>query len=205
VPHPEQLMQTALPRPPAYFSPTIYQIATAVGLVSVTFFFGALILAFGIRIEQQHTWERFHLPGILWLSTTALLASSWTLEGARRALRRAHVAIYRGRIAATLALALLFLLVQAVSASDLLRQGVGASANPHGSAFYLFMAVHGAHLLGGMGWLHGLYRSSRALFRGSETQLRQHRKVTNAAAMYWHFMGVLWLVLFFFLNRWTAA
>jgi cytochrome c oxidase subunit 3 len=182
----------------------VYQIATAVGLVSVTFFFGALILAFGIRIEQQSSWERFSLPGILWLSTCVLLASSWTLEGARRALRRAHVAIYRGRIAATIALAVLFLLIQAVSASDLLRQGVAANANPHGSAFYLFMAVHGAHLLGGIGWLSYLFRRSRPLFRGSETQLRHHRKLTTAAAMYWHFMGVLWLVLFFFLNRWTA-
>lgn len=197
MPHPDS-------RPSFYFAPSIYQIAAGAGLVSLTFFFGALILAFGLRIEQQRSWERFTVPGILWLSTAVLASSSWTLEAARRALRRAHVAIYRGRLAATLALALLFLAIQYVSASDLVRQGVAAAANPHGSAFYIFMGIHGAHLCGGILWLARLRQSGARLFRSSETELRHHRRAVAAAALYWHFMGALWLVLFYFLRRWTA-
>jgi cytochrome c oxidase subunit 3 len=185
--------------------PTSYQLGTGIGLVSLTFFFGALVIAFGIRIEQQRTWERFAFPSILWLSTTLIALSSWTLEGARRALRRAHVSIYRGRIAGTLLLALLFLLVQAEAARDMLDQGVGAAANPHGSAFYIFMGIHGVHLLGGMAWLFYLFARARRLFRSSESEIRHHRRITAAAAMFWHFMGVLWLVLFAFLRSWTAA
>jgi cytochrome c oxidase subunit III len=198
-------MNHSVTRPQHLISPTIYQIGTAVGLLSLTFFFGALILAFGLRIEQDHTWERFRLPNILWLSTVIILISSWTLEASRRALRRAWVSIYRGRIAATLILGFFFLFVQFFSASDLIGQGVGAAANPHGSAFYMFMGIHGAHLTGGMIWLGYLYARAGRLFRATETDLRQHRRVTAAAAMYWHFMGALWLVLFFFLHRWTAA
>jgi cytochrome c oxidase subunit 3 len=198
-------MNHSVTRPQVLITPTVYQIGTAVALLSLTFFFGAMILAFGLRIERDRTWERFDMPGILWLSTAMLLISSWTLEASRRALRRAWVSIYRGRIAATLALGCLFLMVQLVSASELISQGVVAAANPHGSAFYLFMGVHGAHLTGGMIWLAYLYTRAVRLFRATETDLRQHRRVTAAAAMYWHFMGALWLVLFFFLHRWTAA
>lgn len=173
--------------------------------MSLTFFFGALIIAFGLRIENQRTWERFSVPTVLWLGTGLLLLSSWTLEAARRALKRALVVIYRGRLAATIALALMFLGVQAVTISDLLAQGVAAAANPHGSAFYAFMSIHAAHLFGGIGWLLVLRNRSRRLFRGTETALRSHRRALSAAALYWHFMGVLWLVLFFLLKRWTAG
>ena len=175
------------------------------GLVSLTFFFGALILAFSFRIEKQPTWQHFTVPGVLWLGTAVLLISSWMLESGRHALRRALVAIYRGRLAATIILSLMFLGIQAVSASDLLRQGVGAAANPHGSAFYVFMTIHGAHLLGGITWLSVLRHRSRKLFSGTETDLRVHRRALAAAAIYWHFMGVLWVVLYVFLKRWTAG
>ena len=176
-----------------------------VGLVSLTFFFGALILAFGLRIQTQGTWERFAVPTVLWLWTALLLLSSWTLEASRRALRRALVVVYRGRLMATIVLAVMFLGVQLVSANDLLAQGVAAAANPHGSAFYLFMGIHGAHLLGGIAWLAYLRVRSKALFSGTETDLRQHRRVVSAAALYWHFMGALWVVLFYFLRRWTSG
>lgn len=175
------------------------------GLVSLTFFFGALILAFGLRIQQQGTWERFETPSILWLGTALLLLSSWTLEAARGALRRALVVIYRGRLLATIVLGVLFLCVQAVSARDLIAQGVAAAANPHGSAFYLFMGIHGVHVTGGIAWLGYLRIRSKRLFRGTETDLRHHRRTVSAAALYWHFMGALWVVLYYFLRRWTAG
>jgi cytochrome c oxidase subunit 3 len=184
---------------------TLPQLAMLFGLVSLTFFFGALILAFGLRIQEQQTWQRFTVPGLLWLGTTALVFSSWVLESGRHALRHALVAIYRGRLFGTLALAIIFLCVQAVAARDLMAQGVAAAGNPHGSAFYLFMGIHGAHLAGGMLWLLYLYRQSGRLFSGTETDLRMHRRALAAAAMYWHFMGALWLVLYFFLRRWTAG
>ena len=184
---------------------TLPQLAVVLGLVSLTFFFGALILAFGLRIEQQRTWQRFAVPDVLWLGTIVLLLSSWTLEGARRALRHALVAIYRGRLGATIVLAVMFLSIQTVSASNLVSQGVAAAANPHGSVFYVFMGVHGAHLLGGMAWLLVLRFRSKRLFVGTESDLRSHRRAVAAAAIYWHFMGALWLVLFVFLNRWTRG
>jgi heme/copper-type cytochrome/quinol oxidase subunit 3 len=113
--------------------------------------------------------------------------------------------MYRGRLAGTIAFAVVFLLAQIASAKQLLDQGIGTVSNPHGSAFYVFMGLHGLHLAGGIGWLTVLYLNSLRLFTGTESDLRKHRRIAQAAAMYWHFMGVLWLTLFFFLLRWTRG
>jgi cytochrome c oxidase subunit 3 len=161
-------------------------------------------MAYALRIESERTWQRFTSPQLLWVSTAMLAFSSFALEAARRALRRALVVMYRGRLAGTVAFAALFLLTQAASAKQLLDQGIGTVSNPHGSAFYIFMGLHALHLLGGMTWLTVIYIKSRALFTATENELRHHRRVTQVAAMYWHFMGVLWIVLFCFLLRWTA-
>jgi cytochrome c oxidase subunit 3 len=132
-----------------------------------------------------------------------LVISSVALEAARRAIRGAFVAIYRWRLGGTIAFAVIFLLAQIASAKQLLDQRIGTVSNPQGSAFYIFMSLHALHLLGGMTWLVALYVKSGALFKATESELRQHRRVAQAAAMYWHFMGVLWVVLFCFLLRWT--
>lgn len=189
---------------PQLSSFSIYHIGVAAALVSIAFFFGAMILAFGFRVSEQGPGMRFDTPRLLWASTGVLMVSSAALEGARWALRRAFVVMYRGRLAGALALAFLFLLMQIASSWELWRQGVGASANPYGSAHYVFMTMHGAHLLFGVAWLAVLYRRSTMLFEASENDLRRHRVLAAAAALYWHFMGLLWLVLFGFLLAWSG-
>ena len=66
------------------------------------------------------------------------------------------------------------------------------------------MSIHAVHLLGGLGWLGYLYARSRKLYDTTENHLRKHRVFLAVAATYWHFMGVVWVVLFFFLILWTG-
>jgi cytochrome c oxidase subunit III len=187
-----------------HFSPSLYQIGLGVGLVSLSAFFIGLILAFSFRIEAQRSWQPFHAPTFLWLSTVVLGISSWLLEAGRFSLRRALVSVYRGRLLAVILLGVMFVAVQISAGMNLVEQGVATTANPHGSAFYLFMGIHGAHLLGGLVWLTYLHVRSAGLYGGSENDLRKHRLIAGAAATYWHFMGVVWAVLFYFLIRWSG-
>jgi cytochrome c oxidase subunit 3 len=187
-----------------HFSPSLYQVGLGVGLVSLSAFFIGLILAFAFRIESQRSYDPVEAPSFLWLSTLLLGISSWLVEAARYSLRRALISVYRGRVLAAIGLGLLFVSLQVSAGVNLFNQGVDTVANPRGSAFYLFMGIHGAHLLGGLIWLAYLYTRSARLFSGTENDLRKHRLVAGAAATYWHFMGVVWAVLFFFLIRWTT-
>jgi heme/copper-type cytochrome/quinol oxidase subunit 3 len=185
------------------FSPSLYQVGIGVVLVSLSAFFIALILAYSFRIEASGSWQRFHVPSFLWFSTALLGISSWILEAARYALRRALVEAYRGRLIATIFLGLMFVALQVTAGANLFHQGVTTEANPHGSAFYIFMGIHGLHLTVGICWLEYLCMRSSKLFSATENDLRKHRAVASVAATYWHFMGLVWAVLFFFLLRWS--
>jgi cytochrome c oxidase subunit 3 len=65
------------------------------------------------------------------------------------------------------------------------------ATNPNSSFFYVFTAVHALHVLGGLAGL------SRVIRKLGQSALR--RSTLDATAYYWHFMGVLWLYLFWLL------
>ena len=188
-----------------HFNPNIYQVGITVGLLSLSAFFAALILAYSFRIESQGSWREFKVPTFLWLSTAFLAVSSWLLEAARFSLRRGLVEIYRARLMGSVLLGLTFLGLQITAGYNLANQGVGAEANPHGSAFYIFMGIHAAHLTAGIAWLQLLFHRSRKLSADNENTLRKHRVIASVAATYWHFMGVVWAVMFYCLLRWTRS
>ena len=65
------------------------------------------------------------------------------------------------------------------------------STNPANGFFYLITGLHGLHLLGGLvAW----GRTSDKVWRGFEPA--QVRLSVELCAVYWHFLLVVWLVLF---------
>ena len=181
----------------------IYQVGTAVALLSITSFFVALILVYLFSFQQIPMVRHVRIPWTLWASTGVLVASSITLEAARYSLRRGRVEDYRSRIQLTGGLGLLFLLLQTASLIELLNAGVYMASNPRGSVYYVFTAIHGAHLLGGLFWLTYLLKRLRTVRPLIEQDLRRQRNVNGAGVLYWHFIGVLWIVLFALLLRWS--
>ena len=154
--------------------------------------------------------QHFALPSILYLNTLVIVVSSVTLELARRRvggpfdrLGRVDLAspdAMRGRLAwlyATLALGLVFLVGQYLAWSRLAAQGVFLATSPSSSFFYVLTAVHALHLLGGLGALTYALRSLRA------DDGPRPVNVLGAAALYWHFMAVLWVYLFVILALWV--
>lgn len=194
----------SLPFPPRYFTgPNRYQLGILVSLISIVAFFAALILAFALVIRHQPATFRITLPPILWFSTATILASSVSFEAARYALWRARLSPYRRRLIVTLALGVVFLICQFMSWQQLVRQGIGLENDARGSAFYVFTAVHGIHLLGGMLGLWYVFRRAADIDSNAESSLRRQRRITGAVALYWHSMGLLWILLFSLLTFWT--
>ena len=194
----------SFPFPPRYFTgANRYQLGILIGLVSIVIFFAALILAFALVIRHQPSTFRIVLPPILWFSTATLLVSSATFEAARYSLWRARLVAYRRRLLLTLVLGILFLVCQLVSWRQLVSQGIGLESDARGSAFYVFTTVHGLHLLGGALGLWYVFRRAEGLESTSESALRRQRRITGAVNLYWHSMGLLWLILFALLIRWT--
>jgi cytochrome c oxidase subunit III len=161
-------------------------------LASITMTFAAFSSALIVREGAGNDWRHLTLPPILYLNTLLLIASSVTLEVARR--RVAGFAA--GKIAksvaamwlyATLALGLLFVAGQYWAWLQLRSQGLYLATDPNASFFYVLTAMHAVHVLGGLAGL------GRVIFKLNNLTLR--KRTLDATSHYWHFMDVLWLYL----------
>jgi|SRR5579862_214758 len=181
----ERLVQNYSP-PPA--STGIWVVVYAISMM-----FAALTSAMIVRKGSSLDWQSFSLPSILYLNTALLLASSVTLEVARR-----RVASFMGGIAIpgesparwlyiTLVIGLLFVIGQYVAWARLSAEGFYLATNPSSSFFYLFTVTHVLHVLGG---LAGLLYVIRKL---GKSELR--RSTLDATSRYWHFVDLLWVYL----------
>jgi cytochrome c oxidase subunit 3 len=134
-------------------------------------------------------WRPLSPPWILWANTAVLLASSLTLEAARRRLREWDLRGLFPWVAATGALGVLFLAGQLLAWRGLAAQGIFLASSPHNSFFYMLTGLHGLHLLGGLLWFAAvLVQVRRMAYTPGEDGLRLF-------ATYWHFLAVLWLYL----------
>jgi cytochrome c oxidase subunit III len=165
-----------------------------VALFAITMSFAAFTSALYVR-QGSGDWQHIVLPPIMYVNTLALLISSFTMEMSRRAIERALRSEARdphnslGWLAVTLFLGLAFVTGQYLAWRHLAAQGVYLATNSNSSFFYVFTAMHALHLLGGIAalvYLIGRLAGSRSSFR---------RSLFDATAIYWHFMGVLWLYL----------
>jgi len=165
-----------------------------VGIFAITMSFAAFTSALYVK---QGSGEAAHivLPPVIYANTLALLLSSLTLEKARRGIARGlgsevpKSAAGMGWMVFTLILGLAFVAGQYLVWRSLAAQGLYLATNSNSSFFYVFTAMHVLHLFGGiaaLAYLIGRLAGSLRTFRQS---------LFDATAIYWHFMGVLWLYL----------
>lgn len=176
-------------------SPETYVTGIWIALASILMFFLALTSSFIVRKGMGQDWQPFELPRTLWATTALLLASSVTLERARRALVAGGRATYRRWWTLTTMLGVFFLSGQLVAWSQLWAAGVFLATNPSSSFFYLLTGTHGLHLLGGLIALSYVGARSRR-----PEPWPAERPAVTATAIYWHFLGVLWVLLFLLLK-----
>jgi cytochrome c oxidase subunit 3 len=151
-------------------------------------------------------WLPIELPVrlLLW-NTLALLASSLTMELARRSVARdvvlapvagiAGISLDRGLrvpwLAITIALGIAFLGGQWLAWEALRARGFHVSTAGPSPFFYILTGAHALHLAVGIIIL--FYAGVISLLRG---RIEHRRIVLEVASWYWHFMGVLWVYVF---------
>jgi cytochrome c oxidase subunit III len=166
-----------------------YSTAITIALVSILMFFMALASAFIVLRRGSDAWVTVHSPPILWVNTLILLASSFTLEAARRRLSDSNAAGFRKFWLLTTGLGILFVTGQFVAWRQLVTQGVFLASNQASSFFYIFTGAHAVHVLGGVSAL--FYVSFRKLDK-TKISLPAVAEITS---YYWHFMDGLWVFL----------
>ena len=163
-------------------------------VATVAMLFAAFTAALLVR-RAGSDWVAISLPPIVGANTLALVVSSAAVEMARRAVRGDQAVIAAGWLFGGLVLGSMFLAGQLAAWWSLVQAGVFLPTSPHASFFYMLSAVHGAHVVGGLGALVWVFRRTRA---GAYTA-RAHGGLTHAA-VFWHFMGVIWVYLLILLT-----
>ena len=144
----------------------------------------------------MHDWFPIAVPRVMFGSTALLLLASVSIEIARRKLRQNSSASYNRYLSLTVLLGLGFLASQLIAWRQLAAQGIYISTHPHSSFFYVLTGAHGVHIAGGLLGLTFLWLRSGRLVAG------KRQAAADAVAIYWHFMGALWIYLFLLLFLW---
>jgi len=169
-----------------------------VAVLAISMTFAAVAAAMIGRAGAAPDWQQFRLPPILYVNSVLLMLSSGTLEAARARLKHATPARAIGGsasqwLALTLGLGIMFIAGQLLAWHALATLGLFLSTGPASAFFYLFTALHGVHLLGGViALVYALHRV-RQVGPAAAGAL-------GAAALYWHFMTCLWLCVLLLLT-----
>jgi cytochrome c oxidase subunit 3 len=130
-------------------------------------------------------------PASLWLSTLVILSTSVTIHLAAAAVKHDRLAALGRYLVLTIALGALFLLLQVFNAWEFVASFPPGFdlAGPYLGLFFVLTGLHAAHVIG------GLIPLAIVWTRRSRYSANFHPGV-RYCAMYWHFLDVIWLILF---------
>jgi len=161
-------------------------------VASEAMFFAALFGVYFSLQAQAKVWPPAAIPipdlPVPIALTVILVSSSVVLQIGLRTVQRAGARKAMVWLGATIVLGAAFLLLQLYDYSQL---GFGVKDGVFGSLFYVMTGLHMAHVIGGVVFLSIVL--SQALT--GQLSLRRHEPV-EAAAIYWHFVDVVWIGLF---------
>jgi len=164
-------------------------------LAAIAMMFAALSSVYIMSSEEQR--RAVTMPPMFFVSTVLILVSSGTFQRARRSLQQEKPRSYFRWLLATLVLGCCFLVSQLVGWRELAAAGVYFAEHPRSTFFYLFTALHGAHLIGGILLL--LFLVIRRGRRVLPLNTQKNATWTSIVGLYWHAMDGIWIWLFLLL------
>jgi len=175
------------PMPPALLGVILF-------VASECVFFAALFGAYFTVRAQATVWppagieeglKALPLPAI---ATAFLITSSFTMQGAIFAIRQGDQRTMMRLLKITLLLGAVFLGMQGYDYATL---GFSIHDTVYGTTFFTMTGFHGAHVAGGLVFIYLM------LARGWSGQLtRENHYALEGAAIYWHFVDIVWVGLF---------
>jgi heme/copper-type cytochrome/quinol oxidase subunit 3 len=176
--------------PPEKDPPDKSLVAVWAFIVSETTFFIALILSYVLFNGSTKD------SGVLDIKKTGvftlcLVASSLTLHVAERSRERGKENAFRMWMIVTIALGVIFMSGQAAEYVGLFDRGISVSSSLFATTFFTLTGFHGLHVTLGLIALGILLALA---FKGDGRD--KTARALTAVGVYWHFVDVVWIVVF---------
>lgn len=178
---------------------TSSRMATLFVLAMVTMFFAGWFSLAVILGAGDGGWPPPDFPdvrGNLWTSTIVIALSSFTGVLAARSAIRGRLTPLRYWLFSTLCLGFAFCATQAMLWRHLVELGTHVNGGNFGALFYSLTGLHVAHVVGGIVFLTLCF--ARAM---THHRLRGLTESVRNCMLYWHFVGVIWYVIFTYTVR----
>jgi cytochrome c oxidase subunit 3 len=166
-------------------------------ITSEVMFFSGLFAAYFSSRAANTPWPPDAFDHILnplsliLVATIILILSSFTCQFAVWSIRKGDRTGFIRNISITFVLGIIFLVMQAWDYSILIGEGMTLGSGPFGTTYYTLTGFHGAHVFGGVLMLGVI------LYRGLAGQFSaKHHDAVEAVSLYWHFVDVVWILLF---------
>jgi cytochrome c oxidase subunit III len=175
-----------------------YKLLLLFAMLSMTMMFAGLTSAFVVSKSRPDWLKDFQMPSAFYVSTVLIILGSVTMHRAKKYIQKDQRAATTKMLLSTLLLGILFFVFQFLGYQQIIAQGfyfTGSASSITTTFLYVVTLTHLLHLLGGIiSLLVIIYNHFKQKYNASQTL------GIELGAMYWHFLDLLWIYLFLFLN-----
>ena len=180
------------------------------GMISITMTFAGLTSAFIVSSSRPDWLDSFVLPNWFTISTVSIVLSSLFFQLAKFRLDKyirvslpENINIYIERnnvnslLVLTILTAVIFVVSQFLGFNEIISQGyyfTGPESSVTTSYVYILVFLHLAHLFAGMIVL------TVVITKFNKQKYEKNKLGFELALIFWHFLGALWIYLFFFIK-----
>ncbi len=159
-----------------------------------TVLFSLVLTGYLYTMPPEQDTKFLFKPNLLWVNTMVLFIVTYFFNKITKDLTKNNITKIKKNLILVGGLSYLFLFGQIFFWYQLLKDEKFVYTNTYFSSFYIFTALHGLHLLGGL-FFWGKVCSK--ILKLKESEIINQSKSIYALSLYWTFLLIVWLIFFF--------
>ena len=175
------------------FDLTVQKSAVLIIFGIATVLFSLVFTSYLYTLPPDQDTQYLLRPNLLWINTLILFFVTYYFNKVTGDLEKKDTSKVKRNLLIIGGLTYLFLFGQIIFWFQLLKSGNYVSTNSYFANFYVFTALHGLHLFGGL-FFWG--KVSSKVLKTEKNKILEQEKNISALSIYWTFLLIVWLMFF---------
>ncbi len=175
------------------FDLTVQKSAVLIIFGIATVLFSLVFTSYLYTLPPEQDTQYLLRPNLLWINTLILFFVTYYFNKVTGDLEKKDTSKVKRNLLIIGGLTYIFLFGQIIFWFQLLKSGNYVSTNSYFANFYVFTALHGLHLFGGL-FFWG--KVSSKILKMEQNKILEQEKNISALSIYWTFLLIVWLMFF---------